>query len=185
MNYWIMYMLVVAENTKEFFSGYWRGAFGLAGSVLICAVVLWHIIRAISHSEIRYRSEDGKQTQGWSANDEKAFADTAPKLRKMAIVFIVLSMGMSFLYSITPNMKQAAVIYIVPKVIENPNMRELPDNVLVLFNESIKELTHVVKGEATSIAKEVSEAAKEEAKRAIADAADMAKDAAADAKKAP
>lgn len=159
MDYFIMALLVMAENIKGFLNGICSTLPLFLGIIGLFVMVFWSFIRVICNDN------------DWNEKDENIYKTSIPTLKKITIACFIISFVLSFLGAITPNMKQAAMIYTVPKIINNKHIQSLPDNVLILFNESIKELTAVVKGEATSIAKDITKQATEEAKIQIKEVA--------------
>ena len=60
---------------------------------------------------------------------------TKPWLKPTAIIFCIFM----FLGSMIPNTKQAAVVYCLPKIINNKQAKKIPDNLLRLANAWIDE----------------------------------------------
>lgn len=76
---------------------------------------------------------DNEKKEG---NEEKHNKNIYLYLKKSIIYLIIFILSMGFI----PSTKQAAVIYIVPKITNNKEISELPSNILKLFNEEIKDL---------------------------------------------
>jgi len=156
IDYLIMYFLVVAENLKPFFTGWWSVFPGIIGVLSMIVYFLLQIVRITNYGD------------GWREDvEEVMYKKVSPWFVRSAVIFCSLSVFMQFMGAATPNMKQVAIIYIVPKIINNPNVQQLPDNVLIFFNEGLKELTSVIKGEAKQIAGEISQTAKDKAVEAM------------------
>jgi hypothetical protein len=62
-------------------------------------------------------------------------------LKKAFIMTLIAALFFTFLYGAVPNMKEAAVIYLVPKIMNNENIKEMPNNFAEMLNEKIKEWT--------------------------------------------
>jgi len=80
---------------------------------------------------------------GFSDYKLKEFLDcTYSKMKKFhIIVFVVIWLLFGF-KSLIPTTKQMAIIYVVPKVVNNENLKELPNNVLKFVNGYLLELTN-------------------------------------------
>lgn len=169
MDYFIMILLVMAENIKEFLNGWCSDVPFAIAMISLVIITIWSFIRVLNIGSTTSGKPD------WHEKDESTYIAAIPILKKTMIVCFIISFVFSFLSAITPNMKQAALIYTVPKIINNKNIQELPNNVLILFNESIKELTAVVKGEVTTLAKDVSKEASDKAKEQIQEVSKVVK----------
>jgi hypothetical protein len=154
MDTFLVYLIFVAEGIKNVLVGRWMVLFGLAGASLLLAGIIY-TFRKISDEGIKQ----------WSQEDESNYTRFCPKFKKWGLTLIILSFTMGLLASAIPTAKQSAVIYIVPKIINNENMNQIPDNLAKLVNEGLKELTSMVKEEGKEATKEL----KEEAKKVLSD----------------
>lgn len=61
-------------------------------------------------------------------------------LKKVLKISVPLSIVFLLLFAVTPSTKTVAAMYVVPKVVNNENAQKLPDEMLQLFRESIKDM---------------------------------------------
>ncbi len=61
-------------------------------------------------------------------------------LKKVLKINVPLSIMFLLLFVATPSTKTVAAMYVVPKVVNNENVQKLPDEMLQLFRESVKDM---------------------------------------------
>ena len=61
-------------------------------------------------------------------------------LKKVLKISVPLSIMSLLLFVFIPSSKTVAAMYIVPKIVNNENAQKLPDEMLQLFRESIKDM---------------------------------------------
>ena len=68
------------------------------------------------------------------------FVEKLKKYKVKRKIVAILMVGMIFwgAYTLTPNMKEIAAIYLVPKIASNEEMAKIPDNLARLFNNRLE-----------------------------------------------
>lgn len=61
--------------------------------------------------------------------------------KKVLMVTATLSVVSLLLAVFIPSSKTVAAMYVVPKIVNNENVQKIPDEMLQLFRESIKDMT--------------------------------------------
>lgn len=61
-------------------------------------------------------------------------------LKRVLKISVPLSIVFLLLFVFTPSTKTVAAMYVVPKIVNNENVQKLPDEMLQLFHESIKDM---------------------------------------------
>jgi len=69
------------------------------------------------------------------------FWETFKSFKILHIIVAVLLIFFSVIQVMLPTTKQMALIYVVPKIVNNENLQKIPDNVLQLINGYLEELT--------------------------------------------
>jgi hypothetical protein len=150
MDTFLVYLIFVAEGVKNALLGGWRDFASFAGIILLIIGFVQTIVKLVNESD-----------NDWGEKDEKNYNRFCPKFKKLGFIFIALSFFMGLIASTIPTAKQSAVIYIVPKIINNQNMNQIPDNLAKLVNEGLKELTSMVKEEGEELTEELKKEAQE------------------------
>ena len=120
MSGWTMYFFVILDGIREVFACFSDVNFFL----LIVSFILG--IVAI----INYCTEDYSFSKIFTSK---------PKITILVYSVLILSNITLFgISKLLPSTKQMAAIYVVPKVINNANVKELPDNVLKWLNDYVK-----------------------------------------------
>ena len=114
MNY---YLFVCMDNIKDAVSG-------LGGFLVIVSAVTLTISSAIILSDA-----SGEDTV---AKAKKA-ANRAAWAMSIGVFILIIS-------NLIPSTKQLAAIYLLPKIVENRQITELPDKAVTLANEWLEEL---------------------------------------------
>jgi len=119
MNYFLIYLILMLDH--------WVGAFVLI--CIICSIILLIDI----FGWILMHAED---IGSYSSNSEIKSNNTLIK-KIFKITFIVFII--SFIFAILcPNTKQAATIYLLPKITSNKNMQQLPSKTAQLLLMEVK-----------------------------------------------
>ncbi len=162
----IVYLIFILQDLEAFLVGGWNGAFEIfaifSGIFLFIAVVI-KIVATAEHD--------------W---DEEKYGGLWTTIRKgltraligCTLIALFMDLGAVFI----PNVKQAAAIYIIPKIIQNQDVTEIPENIAKLANEGLKELIDYIKEDTNETIKEVTEDVKGAAKGAVKKATDAATD---------
>lgn len=132
-----MSLLICMENLKPFLTGPINALFIIGTIVSIITIILVYIIRLDRNACI----------------EDEIIIELNTMANKLFKYCIIITICIQFLGALMPTTKQVAMIYIIPKIINNEQIKELPDNMLNLFNESIKELTSMIKEEKASVIK--------------------------------
>lgn len=69
------------------------------------------------------------------------------KIKKYLFGFIIALFISSSIQLIVPTTKEAAVIYLLPKIINNEEVQKIPDNIFKLLNTKMEEWTNEQLGE--------------------------------------
>ena len=174
----IVWMIFVAEGIKNVLKSGWNSSFCFVGSVSLIIWAVYFIFRiATSKGEIDIG--DGDTIDSWDQKKEAIFQRYGHVFWKVGLTFWAISLSMDFIAAGIPTAKQSAVIYIVPKMVNNVDMQEIPPNLAKLVNEGLKEMILSVKGDVGEAAKEAvkdaANATKEVAKDAVGAVAEKAK----------
>ncbi|MCU0679602.1 MAG: hypothetical protein MUC28_04135 [Planctomycetes bacterium] len=158
----IVWLIFAAEGIKNLFGGGWSIFIIVIGVISLIIWLVYFIVRAMCTEEV--------DNEDWDEKDEGKYKKWGKPCLKFGLAALVVAFFMQFIAAGIPNAKQAAVIYIVPKMINNVDMREIPPNLAKLVNEGLKEMIEYVKGDA----KEAVSKAIDGAKGAIKDKVDEA-----------
>lgn len=172
----VVWAIFVAEGLKNLLKGGWNSAFCFIGTISLFVWAIYFVIRIFSSKEDLDIDLDGHGDISWDKEKEAIFQKYGHVFWKIGVTFWVLSLMMDFVAVSIPTAKQSAVIYIVPKIVNNADMREIPTNLAILANEGLKELIAVVKDSSKEIAEEAIGASKEKAKEAISEVVSKAKE---------
>lgn len=164
MDMFIVWLIFAAEGLKNVLSGGWNSSFAFIGTVMLIIWFIYTMIRVLSSKYNEIKFEDSTVELSWDEKKEQIFKQYNGLFWKIGLTFWVLSLMMDFVAVGIPTAKQAAVIYIVPKMINNVDMQEIPPNLLKLVNEGLKEMIVSVKGEVGKVAKGVANNATQAAK---------------------
>lgn len=115
MSHWTIYFILKLDALCNFFH---FTAF-ISGGIALAAGMGWFI---------------------WAM--ESCEAPSAVKIIKRALPACIL---LSFLYAITPTTKQAAAIYLIPKVVNNESVQNISNNTLKLLEEYTSDLLREMK----------------------------------------
>ena len=81
-------------------------------------------------------------SNAFSNEQEKEEAINVNKLlKKVSLVTFICAI----IFSLVPSKKELAMIYFVPKIMNNEHVQEFPENILELANTGLKELTEEIK----------------------------------------
>jgi hypothetical protein len=105
MNYFLLYLILKLDILSE---------------ISLVAVIITGVVSAIALliTAINY-------------NDEEAKSSAKPWVTNFGISFIIAL----FLIIMIPNTQQAAVVYCLPKIVNNEQVQKMPDNLLKLANQ--------------------------------------------------
>lgn len=70
-----------------------------------------------------------------------------PKIKGYIIGFIIMLFIVSSIQIIVPTTKEAAVIYLLPKMVNNEEVQKIPQNIFKLLNTKMEEWTNEQLGE--------------------------------------
>jgi len=174
----VVWLIFAAEGLKTVLKSGWNTAFAFFGTVSLLIWAIYFLVRTFflkfSFKENGDPKVLDKPEDGWEEKNEATFIKCGSLLARIGIVFWALSLSMDFMSVCIPTAKQAAVIYIVPKMVNNADLREIPPNLFKLVNEGLKEMIESVKGDTVDAVKDVAAATKDVATEV---AKDVTKDA--------
>lgn len=178
MDSFFVWLIFTAENIKNVLKSGWNTAFCFFGTIMLLAWLIYTAVRLFSTKDVKLEELEVDLT--WDQKKEQIFQKYGKYFWKIGLTLWALSLSMDFVAAAIPTAKQSAVIYIVPKIINNAEMREIPQNLATLVNEGLKEMIKDVKGETVEAvkdaAKEAVGAAKEKAKDVTAETAEKVKE---------
>jgi|GEM_PF-5000108 len=181
----VVWLIFAAEGLKTVLKSGWNTAFAAFGTISLIIWFIYFIFRFF-YTKFTFNAAGDIETltkpeDGWEEQNEATFIKCGGLLARIGIVFWVLSLSMDFASVCIPTAKQAAVIYIVPKMVNNSDLREIPPNLAKLVNEGLKEMIESVKGGAVEAVKDTANVAKDAAKETANAAKEVAKGAAKEA----
>ena len=171
----IVWLIFTAEGLKNLLMSKWNSTFCFIGSIFLIVWTIYFIVRIFSTKGAL--DVDGDEVVStWSEKKEEIFQKYGHVFWKIGIACWMLSLAMDFMAVGIPTAKQSAVIYVVPKMINNVDMQEIPPNLAELVNEGLKEMIISVKGDVGDVAKEAMQVTKEVAKDTIQETAEKVKE---------
>lgn len=170
----IVWLIFMSEGLKKLLTSGWNSGFALIGSLMLFIWFAYFAIRIFS-SKIDIELDNTTKIS-WSDKKEQIFQKYGNVFWKVGLTFWALSLSMDFLAVGIPTAKQSAVIYVVPKMMNNVDMQEIPPNLAKLVNEGLKEMIESVKGEVADVAKDAGVVAKDVAKDAVQEASNKVKE---------
>lgn len=173
----IVWLIFAAEGMKNLFLGNWKNFFVTIGSIFLVIYCLYCLIRYMAIEGKGFDKDfDIVSREEWDDKDENKFKRWGKPFLHLGILFMSVGFGMQFLAAGIPNAKQAAVIYIVPKIINNADMREIPPNLAKLMNEGLKEMIEGVNNDTQGAFNEVREGVKDAVSDTIQEGAEKVKE---------
>ena len=118
--YWLMYFITRLNGIREFLSTIWI--------TLLVGVIAVAIVYGASVFFTWIGDED---------DITEALLKHKGAIIKTLIILIIPTIIFGFLYILTPTVQDAAVIYIVPKIIQNEQLAELPSKGLEFLNSQL------------------------------------------------
>ena len=121
MDWWFVYLFTRATT---------------ANTVLLLLTLVSFIIFAVSL--IMYAIYKIGSVCGYESDREKN-GETANIVRKWAVVYTIQTLILSLLWVATPTTKEAAAIYLIPKIVNNEEVQKVPTNALKVLNSKFEE----------------------------------------------
>lgn len=135
----LLYFVFVLESLKN---------------MMIFFTVMLYISCAIAWIIIWIRYMGVHESYSKQKEKQKAYDKDYPMLKKISIKLLVISIIFHIVTTIIPTSKQAAMIYVLPKIAKNKDMKQIPANIAKLANEGLKELIKITTDEAKEKIKE-------------------------------
>lgn len=131
MSMWLMYLVVRLDALKY--------DFGTLGAILMVILISGGLALVISYIPTSICREKDARCACYLTN-------IFPKLLKIFKLLGAIWLILTLLVMCLPTTKQAAAIYFVPKVINNKQVRKMPDKLVTLANDWIDEQIKSIKG---------------------------------------
>lgn len=122
MNMWLMYFVLMLSNIQ-------------AASVVACilTIILLVIWRIAAWRQFDDSSED--------VEDKKIYRATCKKIKLWCMIPVILFVASTFI----PDTQTAAALYVLPKIINNKQVRKMPDKLVTLANSWMDEQIKTIK----------------------------------------
>jgi TRAP-type C4-dicarboxylate transport system permease large subunit len=118
MNSFDLYLITRLDTIKELYL-----ALAIISGIIIFVLILLGFRQAVVEND---KFEEAKWKEYWK-NSKK----------RLRLLILFFSIGI-LADTLTPTTTEAVVIYLVPKLVNNEKIRELPNNALDLVNEWMK-----------------------------------------------
>jgi hypothetical protein len=130
---WLMYLVISLDGFLESLGG--------AQDFLVPVIVILAIGLTASFIPASIMKNDKYDGEGWQNYLDNVF----PKLLKIFKILVAMEIIIFLLLVVVPTTKQAAAIYFVPKVINNKQIRKMPDKLVTLANSWMDEQIKSIK----------------------------------------
>lgn len=135
MNMWMMYLVVTLDGFLNTLSG--------AQVTLGIILGLGGVFLTIAYIPTTVFKTDPESKEICEHLLNKLF----PKLWKIFRILLIAEIIVTLLITFIPTTKQTAAIYFVPKVINNKQVRKMPDKLVTLADSWMDEQIKSIKGE--------------------------------------
>lgn len=171
----IVWLIFTAEEIKKLFTGSWNTAVYFCGTIMLIIWFIYYMIRLLTLKDSLVVDGD-ELLSNWDKENENIYQQYGKVLWKIGVTFWLISFAMDLASVGIPTAKQSAVIYVVPKIMNNVDIQEIPPNLAKLVNEGLKEMITAVQIGGTEITKEAIEASKKATTKTVQETVEKVKD---------
>ena len=136
MSWWFIYWITRLDGIEALLTA----CIIFSSAFTVVRLMLWAIPAACRYS--KDNPAEREENDGYTIGEKQALVMG----QKIKLAPIVLAISIALIILI-PNLKEAAAIYLIPKMVNNENVQELPNDATKLLrlklNEWINDLTEV------------------------------------------